>query len=156
MMKKTLLFLTVCLLACAGAYAQKVKPVEYGGSVNLIKSDSNQSSITVRALGYGKNEATAREDAEVRVMRAVLYVGFQGCSGLVKESEAEGEHAAYFSRLFDDKRYKDFVTGVAGVGDLTKVKGQKVKQMPFDITINRKALRQDLVRNKIGRLGFGR
>lgn len=155
-MKKSLLLIAICLSACAGAYAQKVKPVEYGGSVNLIKSDPDQSSIIVRTLGYGKNEAAAREDAEIRAMRAVLYVGFQGCSGLVKESEAEGEHAAYFSRLFDDKRYKDFVSGVASVGDLIKVKGQKVKQMPFDITVNRKALRQDLVRNQIGRLGFGR
>jgi hypothetical protein len=155
-MKRSLLFLMVCLWACAGVYAQKVKPVEYGGSINLIRADANQSSITVRVLGYGKNEATAREDAEVRAIRAVLYVGFQNCSALVKESEAEGEHAAYFSRLFDDKRYKDFISGVVGVGDLTKVKGQKVKQMPFDMTINRKALRQDLVQNKIGRLGFGR
>lgn len=155
-MKKGILFLMLCLLACVGVYAQKVKPVDYGGSVNLIKSDANSSTIVVRALGYGKNEAIAREDAEVRAMRAVLYVGFQGCSSLVKESEAETEHAEYFSRFFDDKRYKSFVTGVVSVGDLTKAKGQKVKQMPFDITINRKALRQDLVQNKIGRLGFGR
>jgi len=154
-MKKGILFLMVCLLACTGAYAQKVKPVNYGGSVNLIKTDANGSTVTVRTLGYGKNEATAREDAEVRAIRAVLYVGFQGASSLVKESDAETKHAEYFDRFFDNKRYKDFVTSTMSVGNLDKVKGQKVKQMPFDITINRKALRQDLVQNKIGRLGFG-
>lgn len=155
-MKKGVLFLIICLLACTAAYAQKVKPVDYGGSVNLVKSDTGHNTITVRTLGYGKNEAIAREDAEVRAMRAVLYVGFQGCSSLAKESDAESQHAEYFSRFFDGKRYKDFVNSVVSVGDLGKVKGQKVKQMPFDITINRKALRQNLVENKIGRLGFGR
>lgn len=154
-MKKGLLLMIVSLLVCTGTYAQKVKPVEYGGSVNLVKQDHGGNVLTVRALGYGKNEATAREDAEVRAMRAVLYVGFQGASALVRESDADSKHSDYFYPFFDDKRYKNYITNVVSVGNLGKVKGQKVKQMPFDITINRKALRQELVNNKIGRMGFG-
>lgn len=136
-------------------YAQKVKPVEYGGSVNLVK-ELPGNVIVVRSLGYGKNEATAREDAEIRVMRAVLYVGFPKYSKFLSESDAEAKHADYINNFFDGKRYKDFIAGVESVGDLSKVKGQKVKQMPFDITINHKALRQNLKEGGIGKLGFGR
>lgn len=155
-MKKSILLGLLCLFAFVGTtYAQKVKPVEYGGSVNLVKELPN-NVIVVRSLGYGKNEATAREDAEIRVMRAVLYVGFPKYSKFASEADAEAKHANYIANFFDGKRYKDFIVGVESVGDLSKVKGQKVKQMPFDITVNHKALRQNLKENGIGRLGFGR
>lgn len=155
-MKKSFLLVLMCLFALVGtASAQKVKPVNYGGTVNLVK-EMPDNVIVVRSLGYGKNEATAREDAEVRVMRAVMYVGFPKYSKFIAESDAEAKHAEFISNFFDGKRYKDFIVGVESVGDLTKVKGQKVKQMPFDITVNHKALRQHLRENGIGKLGFGR
>lgn len=155
-MKKSFLVLMVCLFACGGTmYAQKVKPVNYGGSVNLVK-EMPDDIIVVRSLGYGKNEATAREDAEIRVMRAVLYVGFPKYTKFIAEADAEAKHADFISTFFDEKRYKDYIVGVESVGDLTKVKGEKVKQMPFDVTVNHKTLRQGLKDNGIGKLGFGR
>lgn len=156
MMKKSIVLILLSVFIGVGTmYAQKVKPVEYGGSVNLVRELSDDM-IVIRSLGYGKNEATAREDAEVRVMRAVLYTGFPKYNRFLNESDAESKHNEYFTRFFDQKYYKNFITGAVTVGNLEKVKGQKVKQMPFDITVNRKALRQELVQNKIGRLGFGR
>lgn len=155
-MRKSILLGLLCLFTFVGTtFAQKVKPVEYGGSVNLVR-ELPDNVIVVRSLGYGKNEATAREDAEIRVMRAVMYVGFPKYSKFTSEADAEAKHAEYIDNFFDGKRYKDFIVGVESVGDLDKVKGQKVKQMPFDITVNHKALRQSLKENGIGRLGFGR
>lgn len=149
-----LLFVFTCGLT---ATAQKVKPVEYGGSVNLIR-EIDKNTIVLRTLGYGKKEANAREDAEVRVIRAVLYIGFQGHSKLINESEAafEQKHPDFITSFWDTKIYKDFITGIISVGSLSKVKGQKVKSMPFDVTVNVKALRQYLQQNNYGgRLGFG-
>ena len=155
-MKRGLYLLLLIFVCGLGATAQKVKPVEYGGSVNLIRK-IDQNTIVLRTLGYGKKEANAREDAEVRVIRAVLYVGFDGHSKLINESESsfESKHGDFLNTFWGDKRYKDFITSIVSVGSLTKVKGQKVKNIPFDVTVNIKAFRQYLIQNKVGGgLGF--
>lgn len=155
-MKLKIRFILFVFFAAGYLHAQKVKPVNYGGSVNLVQ-EIDQNNVVIRAMGYGKNEATAREDAEVRVIRAVLYTGFSGHGKLISEPETsvETKHADYLNGFFDGKRYKDFITSVVSVGSLAKVKGQKVKSMPFDITVNLKSLRQNLIENKVGGgLGF--
>lgn len=156
-MKKILyLFLFAFLWCDLTATAQKIKPVEYGGSVNLIREIDN-NTVVLRTLGYGKKEANAREDAEVRVIRAVLYVGFEGHNKLINEPETsfEAKHTDFQDKFWDQKRYKDFIIGIVSVGSLEKVKGQKVKSMPFDVTINIKTFRQYLIQNKYGGgLGF--
>lgn len=155
-MKLKILFLFLAVFSVGCLSAQKVKPVNYGGSVNLVK-EIDKNTVVIRTLGYGKKEANAREDAEIRVMRAVLYVGFPGHSKMISEPESsvETKHAEYLSNFFEGKRYKDFITSVVSVGSLEKVKGEKVKSMPFDITVNLKSLRQNLIGNKVGGgLGF--
>lgn len=155
-MKRIVYFLLFAFACGLTVSAQKVKPIEYGGYVNLIR-EIDQSTIVLRTLGYGKKEANAREDAEVRVIRAILYVGFDGHSKLIHESEStfEAKHADFLNTFWEQKRYKDFITSTVSVGSLAKVKGEKVKSMPFDITVNVKALRQYLIQNKVGGgLGF--
>ena len=54
-------------------------------------------SLVLRTLGYGKNDALAQEDAEVRVIRALLYSGFSKDYPAVismTESEAEAKSRA--------------------------------------------------------------
>lgn len=77
-MKKVLIFSFFCSLFLTVSFAQKVKPVNYGGSVNLIevRGRGYDAVLVLRTLGYGKNDALAQEDAEVRVIRALLYSGF--------------------------------------------------------------------------------
>lgn len=155
-MKRVLYVLLFFLICGLNATAQKVKPVEYGGTVNLLR-EIDQNTIVLRTLGYGKKEANAREDAEVRVIRAVLYVGFDGHGKLINETESafETKHGDFLNTFWEQKRYKDFITGIVSVGSLSKVKGQKVKSMPFDVTINLKTFRQYLIQNKVGgNLGF--
>ena len=89
-MKLKILFLFFALFSTGYLCAQKVKPVNYGGSVNLVK-EIDANNVVIRALGYGKKEANAREDAEIRVMRAVLYVGFPGHNKMISEPESSVE-----------------------------------------------------------------
>ncbi len=111
--------------------AQKVKPVEYGGTINLLEVvDQKNSVFKVRVVGYGKNEAQAREDAEVRVVRMALYTGIDGkCRPLLRE-ETEA-----LNSFFDNKQYKDYISDVTAAGGLMKVKGMKEKKMPFDVVV---------------------
>ncbi len=65
-MKKVLIFSFFCSLFLTVSFAQKVKPVNYGGSVNLIevRGRGYDAVLVLRTLGYGKNDALAQEDAE--------------------------------------------------------------------------------------------
>ena len=93
-MKKVLIFSLFCLLFFTGAFAQKVKPVNYGGSVNLmeVKGRAGDATLVLRTLGYGKNDALAQEDAEVRVIRALLYSGFsKDYPAVISMTESEAE-----------------------------------------------------------------
>lgn len=77
-----------------GVFCSKVKPVNYGGSVNLIevRGRGYDAVLVLRTLGYGKNDALAQEDAEVRVIRALLYSGFsKDYPAVISMSETEAE-----------------------------------------------------------------
>lgn len=153
-MKKVLIFSLFCLLFFVEAFAQKVKPVNYGGSVNLmeVKGRGRSTLLVLRTLGYGKNDALAQEDAEVRVIRALLYSGFSKDYPAVismTESEAETKSEGKLLAFFENKEYKDCISAVKPMGKLDKVKGEKVKKKPFDITINYYVLK-----NKIANMNF--
>ncbi|MDR1004667.1 MAG: hypothetical protein LBL97_06660 [Prevotellaceae bacterium] len=157
-MRKIVILLLIGLTATAG-YAQKVKPVNYGGSVNLLEVKGRGSSavLTLRTLGYGKNDALAQEDAEVRVIRALLYQGFSKDYPPVisiGESEAEQKSGGKLQAFFDDKAYKDCISGVRPMGKLDKVKGEKVKKKPFDITVNYYVLKNKVSGMNIDSFGF--
>ena len=61
-MKKVLIFSFFCSLFLTVSFAQKVKPVNYGGSVNLIevRGRGYDAVLVLRTLGYGKNDALAQ------------------------------------------------------------------------------------------------
>ena len=77
-MKKVLIFSFFCSLFFTVSFAQKVKPVNYGGSVNLIevRGRGYDAVLVLRTLGYGKNDALAQEDVEVRVIRRFAVFRF--------------------------------------------------------------------------------
>lgn len=131
-------------------YAQKVKPVEYGGSINLQEVvDKKNDVYKVRVIGYGKKDAQAQEDAEVRVIRMALYTGIDGeCRPLLREETNK------LDDFFENKQYKDYISDVAAAGGLMKQKGLKVKKMPFDIVVRIGALEQYLRRNGVKKFGF--
>lgn len=153
-MKKVLIFSLFCTLFFTVSFAQKVKPVNYGGSVNLmeVRGHGGDAVLVLRTLGYGKNDALAQEDAEVRVIRALMYSGFSkdfppvvSMTELEAESKSQGKVLAFF----ENKEYKDCISSVKPMGKLDKVKGEKVKKKPFDITVNYYVLK-----NKIANMNF--
>ncbi|MDR0989094.1 MAG: hypothetical protein LBM06_06510 [Prevotellaceae bacterium] len=157
-MRRSIILLLICIAATAG-YAQKVKPVNYGGSVNLleVKGRGSNAVLTLRTLGYGKNDALAQEDAEVRVIRALLYQGFSKEYPPVisiGESQAELKSGGKLQEFFDAKVYKDCISGVRPMGKLSKVKGEKVKKKPFDITVNYYVLKNKVSGMNIDSFGF--
>jgi len=130
--------------------AQKVKPVEYGGGITLLETvDQKAMILKLRVLGYGKKDAQAQEDAEVRAIRAVMYAGIDTYRPLLIESQAEASHGEFLNDFFESKRYKDYLSMVEPVGGLTKVKGLKVKKQPYDIRVNVRALESFLTQNKV-------
>ena len=71
--------------------------------------------MVLRTLGYGKNDALAQEDAEVRVIRALLYSGFSKDYPAVismTESEAEAKSQGKLLAFFENKEYKDCISSV--------------------------------------------
>lgn len=158
-MKRILFFSFFCSLCLTMSFAQKVKPVNYGGSVNLLeeKGSGYGVALVLRTLGYGKNDALAQEDAEVRVIRALLYSGFsKNCPAVISmtESEAETKSKGKLVAFFENKEYKDCISSVKPMGKLDKVKGEKVKKKPFDITVNYYVLKNKIANMNFDSFGF--
>lgn len=153
--KLSLIFIFICA-SCLAAVAQKVKPVDYGGSINLIEVvDVRNTIVKVRVMGYGKKEAQAQQDAEIRAARMALYAGVGDIRPIFpSEGQAEARHGAFLDEFFESGRYKDYLGSVTPVGGLTKQKGLKVKKMPFDITVRIGALERYLRTSGVKRLGY--
>lgn len=158
-MKQILIFSLFCSLFFTCSFAQKVKPVNYGGSVNLmeVRGRAGEAVLVLRTLGYGKNDALAQEDAEVRVIRALLYSGFSKDYPAVismSETNAETKSEGKLIAFFENKEYKDCISGVKPMGKLDKVKGEKVKKKPFDITVNYYVLKNRIANMNFDSFGF--
>ncbi|MBQ0057036.1 MAG: hypothetical protein KBT20_05195 [Bacteroidales bacterium] len=148
-MKKLILGIIIALLS-VGVQAQKVKPVQYGGTCQYQATVDQASRVyTIRVTGYGKKDAQCREDAEVRVLRMVLYTGIDGKSAPLLKQETSA-----LDDFIDNKQYKDYIQNVVSQGPLTKDKGAKSNKMTFDITIRINALDSYLRNNGYKKFGF--
>ena len=129
MKTKTKVALLLTAAICAAHItlsAQKVKPVDYGGSITLMEViDTRNTIVKVRVVGYGK-----------------------------KEAQAEAKNGAFLNDFFESGRYKDYIGSVTPAGGLTKQKGLKVKRMPFDITVRIGAMERYFRTNGIKKLGY--
>lgn len=148
-MKKVLL--TILGVLCgAAAFAQRVAPSSESLRVNLLWGD--KSTVTVRSIGNGTNEATCGLDAQIKAIQATLFVGLsspateKNYKPLVANAS---DNQDYFTAFFDDQTYKRFITICTPSGALSKVKGQKKKEQAFDITINIGSLETTLRNDKV-------
>lgn len=147
----------LCMIAVVGEVsAKKILPSQDNAYVNLVSE--GKGTVTVRCMGYGNDPAVAQQDAEMRTVRALLFTGLPNASkygALVEGGDEAGEHAEYFKALIEGRKYKKVISSAVSKGVLAKVKGEKLKSMPFDITVNYAALRRDLeVNNVIRKFGF--
>ena len=98
--------------------AQKVKPVQYGGMCQLHSVKDKAAGVYVIACnGYGKNDALAKEDAEIRVIRMVLYTGRAGERSALLREETE-----QLDNFIDQKQY---TVNVGGLDRYLKKNGLK-------------------------------
>ena len=151
-MKKILIFSFFCLLCFTTSFAQKVKPVNYGGSVNLmeVRGRGGDAVVVLRtggSLGSSINIST----------NALLYSGFSKDYPAVismTESEAEAKSQGKLLAFFENKEYKDCISSVKPMGKLDKVKGEKVKKKPFDIAVNYYVLKNKIANMNFDSFGF--
>ena len=149
----------LCLLCASTVTAQKVKPVSYGGQVNLMetKGKAGARTLELRSLGYGKNEGLAKDDAEERAIRATLYIGCgKNLPKIISMSEAEAEAQSNgkLTAFFDNKEYKDYISDVKVKGKLSKLKGEKVKSQLYEVSVNYDALKVKMSEMGINKFGF--
>lgn len=114
--------------------------------------NDNGNTMTFRAVGYGKNAQKATDDAELSVIKALLFYGVpdtQHSSPLINESEdvAENENRQFF-RDFYSGEYKKVITRSVITRQFSKDEN-KQKSITLDITVSVSALRNTLEKNKV-------
>lgn len=115
-------------------------------------SDSN-GCVKMRCTAYAKKAKEAVAEAELSAVKAVLFQGVSGApaysSPLIQtaEKEAEYESKRYFKDFYGGG-YTRFIVSSEIVTELKK-DAAKRKSMTVDVTVNVKALREDLEKNSV-------
>ncbi len=117
--------------------------------VNCI--DATGETMTFRVVGYGKNAKIASSDAEIKVIKALMFEGIPNTQQhipLVSETESEAmhKHASSLTNFFNNEYQNEIVRSVI-VRKFGK-DANKQKSITLDVTINVRALRNKL--EKIG------
>lgn len=132
------------------ATAQRVAPSQNALRVNLLAGD--KITATVRAIGNGTNEATCKEDAQQKAIKALLFIGLSSpdidaaYKPLVTDAD---QNDPYFTTMFDTQLYKQYITAASPSSPIKKVRGQKKREQAFDIVISRATLENDLRKDKV-------
>ena len=118
--------------------------------VNYI--DTNGETMTFRVVGYGKNAKIASRDAELNVIKALMFEGIPNTQQhipMVKETETEAlkKYGNSLSRFLDGE-YQSEITRSVVVRKFGK-DINKQKSITLEVTVNIRALR-----NKLEKLGI--
>jgi hypothetical protein len=144
------IFLFSILLLCC-------KTIYNSAEVNFLSGD--EQTVTVRAIGLGKDEEKAIINAEQKVFDVLFFRGLPNSKQKLpfissNESEEKIKHKKYFDSFYDERRYKTFVMSSISVGNVVKVKGGQ-KTITLDVKVNLSALRHDLETfNVIRKFGY--
>lgn len=129
------------ILGCLHSFAQY--------QVNCI--GTNGETMTFRVVGYGKNAKVASQNAELNVIKALMFEGIPNSSQsipMVQETEsvAMDKFGKELTPFFDGQ-YQSEITGSVIVRKFGK-DINKQKSITLDVTVNIRALR-----NKLERIG---
>ena len=109
--------------------------------------ESNQNTLTVNSIGYGRNLKDANANAEKNAFSVLLFKGIPqtpyNIPFISNESEARNANNAYFKKFFEEGYYKTFIMSSIPRSDKL-IKGVNGKSLSVDITINCNSLRKDL------------
>lgn len=136
---KRFILLTILsvILGCLHSHAQY--------QVNCI--DTNGETMTFRVVGYGKNAKAASRNAELNVIKTLMFEGVPNTRQNIPmvpetESEAMSKYAKELSPFFDGQ-YQSEITRSVIVRKFGK-DINKQKSITLDITVNIRALRNKL------------
>ncbi len=150
------------------------KQVAFFPTSEITYQDYSRDILTIRVLGYGGNENTAIEDAQIRAMETLFFRGIPNSSiskPLIgyNENEIKQRNTTYFKDFFRQRRFLTFISETLYVGGqkqkviATKIDKKKGAQqgmvdalvVAVDVLINVKPLRKDLEESKVIRkFGF--
>lgn len=141
MKRSILLTVLSVILGCLHLYAQY--------QVNCI--DTNGETMTFRVVGYGKNAKVAFRNAELNVIKALMFEGVpnsQQHTPMVPEPEsvAMSKYGEQLNPFFDGQ-YQSEITRSVIVRKFGKDINRQ-KSITLDVTVNVRALR-----NKLERIG---
>lgn len=117
-------------------------------------SNPQQGLVTVEAIGYGKNEKVAIEDAYQVAFNTILFKGLPGITSLENpminnEMKARSANSVYFKQFFERQGYLRFVTQQDTSEFVEKGNNKKSKMVIQIFTIDYNLLRKDLEQNKV-------
>ncbi|WP_264520943.1 hypothetical protein [Flavobacterium sp. N1994] len=151
---KTSLLLILLFLITISSCSNKIVPTSEANYVS-----GKEGYITIRAIGYGKNEQEAIGNAEKQAINVILFRGLpeseQKTALIGTDESAEiGKNKVYFEKFYNQKRYKTFIMSSIPVSAFAKQNGGS-KSIAVDVKINLVALRKDLEQNNVIRkFGF--
>jgi hypothetical protein len=156
-MKKVPIFVLMLPFLLLGHFSNAQKKT-VSAEVNFLSEATG--TITVRAIGYGKNKAEAIDNAEINALDVLLFRGIPESTQKdplisTNSDEVKSKNKDYFDNFYAGKQFKTFInSAIPTTEDLIKNKGGK-KSIAVDIKINIKALKLDLEEKKIIRkFGF--
>lgn len=156
----TMLAIFILLSNCGSSVA-------YFPTSEVSYQDYSNDVLTVRVLGYGLDEASATQDAQMRALETLFFRGIPNSNinkpliG-INEMSIKERNKAYFKEFFGYKRFLTFISSTNFIAaQKQKVIGTKIKNKKFkedmvnaiivatDVSINVKPLRKDLEMNKV-------
>ncbi|MDE6491238.1 MAG: hypothetical protein K2L49_08795, partial [Muribaculaceae bacterium] len=110
----------------------------------------NGDTMTFRVVGYGKNARKASADAELSVIKALMFYGIPGTQQRVAmvsetESKAMKDHKKFLESFYKAD-YQHVIIRSVIVRRFSKDEN-KQKSITLDVTVNIRALRSELERN---------
>lgn len=126
-------------------------PLHAQYQVNLLHVADNDV-WTLRSTGYAKNKAQALIDAELSVMKAVMFQGIDGAPSSIAlipltPDEAEKTHKKFFESFYAED-YRQFIAATEIVQPFGK-DANKRKCIVADVTVRVRALRDFLERSGV-------
>lgn len=154
----TLVFAVAMLSTACSKHTVELKNTSnaYTNFETTCMGSEGDGSQTLRAWGKGSNEADAIEQAKKTAVYDVIFKGIKGqgdCNkrALVNEVNARERYENYFDPFFSDGgEYKKFVKEEqTNKASRLKIKGSGMNQWGIIVTVDRPALRQQLIRDGI-------
>lgn len=147
------------LILMLGSLSSCGSTKETGSKITLLSPSENAFGVknndilSVRSVGYGKDEEEASYDAMERAMDVALFQGIPHTGSPLKDALIPGGasektvHAEYFKKFYGKREYVNFIQNYTVEFEKSKV--NKLVLSRVDMQINLRALRKELEQNGV-------